>query len=104
MAHATSRRTREIGIRLALGAGFGDIMRLVLRRGLLQLTLGMVLGVSAALAVCQLMAQLLFKVSPRDPITFAIVAIALATAGLLACWIPARRAARLNPVRALRYE
>jgi putative ABC transport system permease protein len=104
MAHGTSRRTQEIGIRLALGAGFGDIMRLVLRRGLLQLILGMVLGISAALAVCQLMARLLFKVSPRDPITFALVAIALAAAGLLACWIPARRAARLNPVRALRYE
>lgn len=94
MTHAMNRRTQEIGVRMALGAGFGDIMRLVLRRGLLQLELGMVLGISAALGVCQLMGRLLFKVSPRDPVTFVSVAAALGVVGLMACWMPARRAAQ----------
>ena len=104
MTHTTNRRIQEIGVRMALGAGFADIMRLVLRRGLLQLALGMVLGISAALGVCQLMERLLFKVSPRDPVTFVIVAAALAAVGLMACWMPARRAAKVDPMRALRCE
>jgi len=104
MAHNTNRRTQEIGIRLALGAGHGDITRLVLRRGLLQLTLGLAFGVAAALGVCRLMATLLFKVSPQDPLTFVSVGTALVVVGFLACWLPAHRAAKLDPVRALRYE
>jgi predicted permease len=104
MTHATNRRTQEIGVRMALGAGFADIMRLVLRRGLLQLALGMVLGMGAALGVCQLMGRLLFKVSPRDPVTFVTVAAALGAVGLMACWMPARRAAKVDPMRALRCE
>jgi predicted permease len=104
MAHATSSRTHEIGIRLALGAGFGAIMRLALRRGLIQLALGMGIGLAAALGVCRLMARLLFKVSPHDPATLTAVAAVLAAVGLLACWMPARRAARLDPFRALRQD
>jgi ABC-type antimicrobial peptide transport system permease subunit len=104
MAHASTNRTHEIGIRLALGAGFGSIMRLVLRRGLIQLSLGTVIGLTAALGVCQLMTRLLFKTSPRDPATLATVTAILVSVGLVACWMPARRAARLDPFRALRRD
>jgi putative ABC transport system permease protein len=64
----------------------------------------MVLGLAAAMGVTQLMSQILFRVSPRDPLTLTVVTVTLATAGLLACWLPARRAAALDPVKALRYE
>jgi len=104
MSHATMRRTQEIGIRLALGADMSTIMRLVIGRGLVQLVIGMVLGLAAALGVTQLMSQILFGVSPRDPLTLSIVGFTLGAAGLLACWLPARRAATLDPVKALHYE
>ncbi|MBS1824625.1 MAG: ABC transporter permease [Acidobacteria bacterium] len=104
MAHATTRRTQEIGVRVALGAGVRDILSLVLSRGLKQLGIGMVLGIAAAVGVCQLMAGLLFQVSARDPLTFALVGGVLGLAGLAACWLPARRASKLDPLKALRYE
>ena len=104
MAYAVGRRTREIGVRMALGANVGSILRLVLARGVKQLTLGLVLGLAVALGVCRLMAGVLLKVSPNDPLTFILVALTLVAAGLLATWFPARRAARLDPVKALRYE
>ena len=104
IAHASSRRTREIGLRMALGAGAGSILRLVLGRGVKQIVLGMVLGLAAALAVCRLMAGLLFKVSPSDPATFVLVVLMLGGMGLAATWLPARRAARLDPMKALRHE
>ena len=71
MANAANRRTREIGVRMALGAGEGSILSLVLGKGMKQLGLGLVLGLAVALAVCRLMAKLLFMVSPNDPVTFA---------------------------------
>jgi predicted permease len=104
MANATSRRTREIGVRMALGAGVGSILRLVLARGMIQLGLGVILGLAAALLVCQLMGRILFMVSPNDPATFATVVLTLGGAGLAAISIPAQRAARLDPLRALRHE
>jgi len=104
IAHATSERTREIGVRLALGAGAGTIVRMVLNRGLMQIGIGMAIGLTAAFFICRLMESLLLKVSPSDPITFGVVGLTLFTAGLAACLIPARRASRLDPLDALRHE
>jgi ABC-type antimicrobial peptide transport system permease subunit len=104
MAQGVSRRTREIGVRMALGADLRAIVQLVLGRGIIQLALGLVLGLAAALAVCRLMTGFLYMVSPSDPTTFASVALTLIATGLTATWLPARRAARLDPVKALRDE
>jgi len=104
IAHATSQRTREIGVRLALGANPAGIVALVVRRGLVQIGIGMALGLTAAWFLCRLMAGLLVKVSPSDPLTFTVVGLTLFLAGVAACLLPARRAARLDPLDALRYE
>jgi putative ABC transport system permease protein len=101
MAQATSRRTREIGIRVALGATPGRILSTVMRRGVLQLMLGLALGLGAAFGVTRLMSTLLFGVGPRDPIVFAAVSVILLAVGLLSCWLPARRAATIAPLIAL---
>ncbi len=104
VAQTTIRRTREIGIRMALGATAGRIVRLVLARGLLQLGLGLVLGLGGAYAATRVMGELLFRTSPQDPVVFVSVTALLIAIGLLACLIPARRAAALHPVKALRHE
>jgi ABC-type antimicrobial peptide transport system permease subunit len=104
IAHATTQRTREIGVRLALGANAGTIVRMVLNRGLGQVSLGMAIGLITAYFVCSLMGSFLIKVSPSDPLTFSVVGLTLFTAGLAACLIPARRASRLDPMVALRHE
>ena len=104
LAQATSSRTQEIGVRMALGANASNIVALVMRRGLWQIAAGLGLGLAAALPTVRLMASLPLGVSPSEPIVFALVASLLAIVGLLACWIPARRAATLDPVKAIRYE
>ncbi|MCC6536612.1 MAG: ABC transporter permease [Bryobacterales bacterium] len=104
VAQAAARRTREIGIRMALGATARAIMGMTLGRGAQQLGLGLVLGLAGALAVTRLMKDLLFRVSPQDPAVFVSVTALLLVVGLFACWLPARRAAALHPVQALREE
>ncbi|MBA3850222.1 MAG: hypothetical protein C0502_09555 [Opitutus sp.] len=104
VAQNTARRTREIGIRMALGATAGGVVRLVLARGLWQLALGLVIGLAGALASAQVMESLIALASPRDPLVFVSITVLLSALGLLACWIPARRAARVAPTVALRAE
>ncbi|HEX4497293.1 MAG TPA: ABC transporter permease [Thermoanaerobaculia bacterium] len=104
MAFAVERRTREIGVRMALGARAADIRRLVLREGLFQLAIGVGLGLALALGLSRLLAASLFQVRPWDPAVFVLAPAVLVLAGLLACQLPARRAARVDPVESLRAE
>jgi predicted permease len=101
MAQATARRTREIGIRMALGATPARILRTVMRRGLVQLAIGLVLGLTGAYAATGMMRTLLFGIVPSDPISFATASLVLLSAGFLACWLPAWRATKVVPVQAL---
>ena len=104
LAYTTARRTHEIGIRMALGAERGDVLQLVIRVGLRLVIVGVVLGAVASLGVARVIATQLWGVSPYDPATLVAVPILLLLTGLVACWLPARRAARVNPLVALRYE
>ncbi len=104
VAHNTARRTREIGIRMALGATAGRVVRLMLGRGLGQLVAGLALGLGAALAATRLMSSVLGLVSPTDPVVFGSVLALLSVIGLFACWLPARRAAKVPPTVALRID
>jgi predicted permease len=104
MAFSVSRRTREVGIRMALGADATRVLGMVLRQGLIQLAIGMTAGLALALAVSQLMKIVLFDVQPRDPQIFALVVSVLFAAGVLACILPARRATKVDPLRALRAD
>jgi putative ABC transport system permease protein len=99
-----TERTREMGIRLAHGALPRDLLRLVVGQGMTLTLIGVVLGVGAAFGLTRLIERLLFGVSTTDPLTFATIPLLLASVALLACWLPARRATRLNPLEALRYE
>jgi predicted permease len=101
IAYTVARRTREIGIRMALGATPARILRTVMRRGILQLMIGLALGLAGAYAATGTMRTLLFGIVPTDPISFATASLVLVSAGLLACWLPAWRAARVAPIRAL---
>jgi predicted permease len=104
IAYSVSQRTREVGIRMALGAQRGDVRRLVLRQGLWLAGLGIGIGLPAALAVTRLLQGLLFGISPTDPVTFLVVPLMLLGVACFACWLPARRAARVDPMVALRSE
>ena len=104
VAYSVSQRTREIGIRIALGAQPQELGRMFVRQGLLLIGLGVAVGVTVAFAVVRLMSSLLFGVRPNDPATFIGVALLLFVTALLATWIPARRAMRVDPIVALRYE
>jgi ABC-type antimicrobial peptide transport system permease subunit len=104
ISFSVSERTQEIGIRMALGARTLDVLRLVLGQGMGVTLIGMVIGLGAAFGLTRLLASLLFEVSPTDVRTFAIVALMLGAVAFLACYIPARRATKVDPLEALRYE
>jgi predicted permease len=102
LSYSTAQRTREIGLRLALGADQGSVLRLVVGSGARLVLLGIGTGAAAAVVLTRLMTDLLYGVRPADPVTFAVVTIVLAATSILACYIPARRATRVDPVVALR--
>ena len=104
MAQASSRRTQEIGIRMAMGATPRRILTLILKRGMWQLAIGLILGLAAAIPAVRLLVKVGLRISPGDPRAFAAIVAILVAAGLFACWLPARRAAGLDPVKAIRYE
>jgi ABC-type antimicrobial peptide transport system permease subunit len=97
-------RTRELGIRMALGAQRTDILRMVLGKGMQLASLGLLLGLFATVAVGRVLSSLLYRVSLLNPLTLLVTAVLLASTVLFACYVPARRAARSEPTRALRYE
>jgi putative ABC transport system permease protein len=104
MAYSVSRRTREIGVRVALGAGSGDVLRMILSQGLRTIFIGVAIGVAGSLALTRTVESLLFGVTATDPLTFGGVTLLLVGAALLASYVPARRAMRVDPMVALRYE
>jgi putative ABC transport system permease protein len=104
LAYAVAQRRREIGIRMALGAQRRNVLSLVIGQGMKLVLAGAAIGVAGALALTRVIRSLLYGITPTDPLTFAAVALLLVAAALLACWLPARRAAHVEPMEALRYE
>ena len=104
VAFSVARRTQEIGVRMALGAQRSDVLRMIVGEGARLAVVGLAIGIAVSFAITRLLSSLLFGVSATDPITFAGVAVLLSFVALLASYIPARRAMRLDPNNALRYE
>jgi ABC-type antimicrobial peptide transport system permease subunit len=104
MAYSVSRRTREIGVRMAMGASAGNVLRVVLRQGLGQLAIGLVLGLGGAFGLARVMKSLLVGVTPTDPATFGTISAVLIAVGIFACWVPARAAMKVDAIVALRWE
>jgi ABC-type antimicrobial peptide transport system permease subunit len=104
IAYTVSRQTHEIGIRMALGAGGGDVLRMVARMGLRLVAIGVVIGLAASLVVTRIAASQIWGVSPHDPLTLSIVVTVMVAVGFAACYVPARRATRVDPMIALRCE
>lgn len=104
IAYSVAQRTKEFGLRMALGAQRGDLLKLVVGQGLILLAAGVVLGLGGALSLSRFLSSLLYGVRPTDPITFIAIPIVLGAVAVLASYIPARRATRVDPMVALRYE
>jgi putative ABC transport system permease protein len=104
LAYSVSQRTSEIGIRMALGASRASVLTMVLGQGLRMTAIGLAIGLALALGVTRVMSGILFGISPTDPATFTAILLLLGTIALLACYLPARRATRVDPMVALRYE
>jgi ABC-type antimicrobial peptide transport system permease subunit len=102
MSYAVSQSTRELGLRMALGATVSNLLRLVISQGLVLTAFGVVVGATVALTMAKLIANLLYKVSPRDPLAFGLALLVMTIASIAACFLPAWRATRIDPLRALR--